>query len=190
MGRVTWSSIFCEWDITRNLWFYSFTEHQTRCCVEIWPADSTQLKPFQPIAVLSFHLQNDVAKHCWPYLLCPTPTSSACWPSCVQVLPQQRVGSSAVLDLCYKTDTSVASGCIWKDLLHDLELRLLLTMILTLELTPLMMLLHTFRDSGAVLSFSAQTFTLVWVCSHVSLRGNQTDAALWVLETTKLTNVQ
>lgn len=159
MGRVTWSSIFFEWDITRNLWFYSFTEHETRCCVDIWPADSTQLKPFQPIVVLFFHLQNDVAKHCWPYLLCQIRTSSACWPSCTQ----QRVESSAVLDLCYKADASVASGCILKDLLHDLELRLLLTLILTLELTPLMTLLHT---------FSWQRRRFVFLCSNLHTRLN------------------
>lgn len=44
--------------------------------------------------------------------------------------------------------------------------------------TSLIALLHTFRDSFAVLSFSAKTFTLIWICSQIFLRESPTDAVL------------
>lgn len=188
MGRVTWSSIFCEWDITRNLWFYSFTEHQTRC----WCRDLT--RRLDTVEALSAHrcALFSSPKWCSKTLLAVSSLSNA---HIFSVLALMRSGAA--------TAEGGELGCAGS-LLRNRRIcgeRLYLEGLVAWvgaatsphtdsNVGALMMLLHTFRDSGAVLSFSAQTFTLVWVCSHVSLRGNQTDAALWVLETTKLTNVQ
>lgn len=66
-------------------------------------------------------------------------------------------------DLCCEAGASVASGCIVKDLLHDLELRLLLTLILTLEL---------YATGGAVAHFWRQRRRFVVLCSNLHTRLN------------------
>lgn len=169
VGALTWSSHFISSEtFTRKLWFYSFTEHQTHCCRYL----SGRLDTFD---AASAHHRALLSSSEW----CSTPSLSILSLSNPAIFsvshrasqPRRCWGGRGQLCRISLTKPTVlwrGEGCVLRDLLHDLELPLLLTLILTLAFTPLITLLHTFRDSFTALSFSL----------------------LWVLETTKPTNIQ